>query len=91
MSLFDVPEIKNALEEDRKLRKNSEGYSDPTAYKAIKNIDAAEKKANKILDKEETERFHKLLDTIYNICALSDFHIGERIVLIDKRTGRVWK
>ena len=73
------------------LKHNSEGYSDPTAYKAIKNIEDAKKKSNKILDEEETERFHKVLDTIYNICALSDFHIGERIGLIDKRTGRVWK
>ena len=85
MSLFD------AINEEARLKRNKEGYSDPTAYKAIKNIDAAEKKANKILDKEETERFHKVLDTIYNICALSDFHIGERIVLIDNRTGRIWK
>lgn len=85
MSLFD------AINEEAKLKRNKEGYPDPTAYKAIKNIEEAEKKANKILDKEETERFHKVLDTIYNICALSDFHIGERIVLIDKRTGRIWK
>lgn len=85
MSLFD------AINEEARLKRNNEGYPDPTAYKAIKSIEDAEKKANKILDKEETERFHKVLDTIYNICALSDFHIGERIVLIDKRTGRVWK
>ena len=85
MSLFD------AINEEARLKRNKEGYPDPTAYKAIKNIEEAEKKANKILDKEETERFHKVLDTIYNICALSDFHIGERIVLIDKRTGRIWK
>ena len=85
MSLFD------AINEEARLKRNKEGYPDPTAYKAIKNIEEAEKKSNKILDKEETERFHKVLDTIYNICALSDFNIGERIVLIDKRTGRVWK
>ena len=85
MSLFD------AINEEARLKRNKEGYPDPTAYKAIKNIDAAEKKHNKDLDKEETERFHKVLDTIYNVCALSDFHIAERIVLIDKRTGRIWR
>lgn len=60
-------------------RKNAEGYSDPTAYKAIKNID------------EETERFHKLLNSIFAICELSDFYIEGRVVLVDKRTGKVWR
>ena len=32
-------------------RKNHEGYSDPTAYEAIRNADA------------DDERFHKLLNT----------------------------
>ena len=31
-------------------RRNAEGYSDPTAYEALKNI-----------EREEDERFHKLL------------------------------
>lgn len=62
------------------MRKNSEGYSDPTVYNAFKNI-----------DKEGDERFHKLLDTIFAICELSGFHIEERIVIKDKKTGKVWK
>lgn len=33
-------------------RRNTEGYSDPTAYEALKNME------------QEDERFHKLLDTI---------------------------
>ena len=32
-----------------------------------------------------------LLETIFNICELSGFHIEGRIVIKDKRTGRVWK
>lgn len=64
---------------DRDLRKNAEGYPDPTAYKAIKNID------------KEDERFHKLLHTIFNICELSDFRIEGRIVLIDEVTGKVYR
>ena len=39
------------------------GYSDPTAYQALKNIET------------EEERFHKLLHMIFDICALSDFEI----------------
>lgn len=57
-------------------RKNAEGYSDPTAYQALKNIEA------------EEERFRKLLYAIFDICELADFAIEGRIVLIDKRYGR---
>lgn len=65
------------------LKKNGSGYSDPTAYKAIKN-------AEKVRD-EDAERFRDLLDTIFTICDLSDFHIEGRIVVKDKRTGKVWR
>lgn len=61
------------------LKVNAEGYSDPTAYEAIKNTI------------KDEERFHKLLDTIFAICELSGFHIEERIVIKDKRTGKVWR
>ena len=61
------------------IRKNGSGYFDPTAYEAIKKADA------------ESARFHKLLDTIFNICELAGFHIEGRIVVRDKETGKVWK
>lgn len=64
---------------DNKLKKNASGYSDPTEYQAIKNVE------------NEDDRFHKLLDTIFNICELSDFHLEERIVLKDKNTGKVYR
>lgn len=64
---------------DKNPRKNAEGYSDPTAYEAMKNID------------KEDERFHKLLFTIFNICELSGFQVEGRIVLVDKENGRVWR
>lgn len=63
---------------DEDIRKNASGYSDPTAYQAIKNVDG------------EDEKFHKLLDTIFNLCELSGFHLEERIVLKDKNTGKVY-
>ena len=53
-------------------RRNAEGYSDPTAYEALKNMEQE-------------------LDTIFALCELSDFHIEERIVIKDKRTGRIWR
>ena len=57
-------------------RRNAEGYSDPTAYEAIKNI-----------EREEDERFHRL----FYLCELADFDLEGRIILVDKRNGRVWK
>lgn len=59
--------------------KMQKGYSDPTACEALRNIE------------REEERFHKLLDTIFTLCELSDFHVEERIVIKDKRTGRIWR
>lgn len=60
-------------------KKNAEGYSDPTAYEALRNIEM------------EEDRFRKLLDMIFTLCELSDFHIEERIIIKDKRTGRIWR
>lgn len=60
-------------------RKNHEGYSDPTAYGALKNIDG------------DDERFHRLLHTIFYLCELAGFEISGRIVLIDKSNGKVWR
>lgn len=65
---------------DIDLRRNGSGYYDPTAYAAIKNIET-----------KEEEDFHRLLGTIFYICELAGFHIENRIVLKDLRSGRVWK
>lgn len=64
---------------ERDLKKNAEGYSDPTAYQAMKNID------------KEDERFHKLLHTLFYICEVAGFQIEGRIVLVDRKTGRIWR
>lgn len=61
------------------MRRNSEGYSDPTAYEAMKNMD------------RDDVRFHKLLDTIFYLCDLAGFEVDGRIVFVDKKTGRVWR
>ena len=64
---------------DKEYRKNAEGYADPTAYDAIRNIE------------KDDERFHRLLRTIFYICELAGFQIEGRIVLVDKRNGKVWR
>ena len=58
---------------------NASGCKDLTAYKALKNIE------------REEERFSKLLQTIFNVCDLAGFRVEGRIVLEDKRTGRIWR
>lgn len=60
-------------------RCNAEGYSDPTAFEALRNLE------------REKERFHRLLYTLFYLCELADFEIEGRIVLIDKKTGRIWR
>lgn len=62
-------------------KKNSEGYSDPTPYEALNNIERS----------EEHERFRKFMGAMLRIAELSDFSIEERIVVKDKRTGRIWR
>lgn len=59
-------------------RRNADGYYDPTAYRALRNIDAE-------------KRFHKLLRAIFNLCQLSGFVVEGRIMLRDEVTGRLFK
>lgn len=58
--------------------KNAEGYSDPTAYKAIINI-------------ESEQRADKLINVLKYVIKTSGFDLVERIHLRDKRTGREYK
>lgn len=64
---------------DKDLRKNASGCSDPTAYEAIKNID------------KEDERFQKLIHTIFNMCELSGPTAYEAIRNVDVSDDRFHK
>ena len=66
----------------RNEKLNASGCKDLTAYQALKNIEAEEK---------AEARYKKLLATIFSICELSGFHLEDRIVLKDKKTGKVWR
>lgn len=61
------------------IRKNASGYPDPTAYEVMKK------------EEMEYKRFQKLLSTLFYICENAGFHIEERLVIKDIRTGRIWK
>lgn len=62
-------------------KKNAEGYPDITPHKAVKNME----------HQKEINRVHKLVHTIFYICNLAGFDVVERIVLKDRKTGKVWK
>lgn len=70
------------LVERENLKRNGEGYSDPTAYRAIKNVDDAN---------NANARFHKLLEIIFDACELAGFHLEGRITVRDRRTGKIWR
>lgn len=61
------------------LKKNSEGYSDPTACKAIEHADY------------EYNRYRKVIGCILRVCEIAGYRVEGRIVLKDKRTGKIWR
>ena len=63
--------------------KNHEGYADPTAYEAIKNVNKEEL--------AESDRFYDFLDAIFYIAELADFQFEGQLVIKDKKTGRIWR
>lgn len=64
------------------LKRNGEGYPDPTAYEAIKNVMTT--------SDEDYQRYRKTIGCLLRIAELSGFEIESRIVLRDKSTGKVW-
>ena len=59
-------------------RLNGSGCKDLTAYRAIENV-------------ESERRLKKLLAEIFQLCDKAGFHVEERIVLRDKKTGKIWR
>lgn len=64
---------------NRDNKHNAHGYSDPTAYAAMKTID------------DEEKRISKLVKTLSSVCELAGFEIEGRVTLVDKRTGKIWR
>lgn len=67
------------------IKKNGSGYYDPTAYKAIRRMGSEEKNVS------GKERFDKLLNEIFMVCKHHGFHLENRVVLRDIKTGKIWK
>lgn len=70
-------------------RKNGSGCWDFTAFDAIKNIE----KEELTLDQKLHERYllNRLLKSIFSLCDCAGFKIIGRIVLQDKKTGKIYK
>lgn len=64
-------------------RRNSEGYSDPTAYEGLKDIIAEEN----ALEYE----VNSLIKVLKYIVRKSGFELVSRIEIKDKKTGRIFK
>lgn len=77
--------MKHSNEKD--IKENGSGYPDPTAYKAIKNVIKDEKIS---VHDDETERFNKFLNIIFSAADLAGFRIENRLVVKDKKTGKIW-
>ena len=61
--------------------RNGEGYLDVVAGSTVK----------KETEQEKTRRFKRLLATIFYICDLAGYELANRIVLVDKKTGKRWE
>ena len=60
------------------MYKNSEGYSDPTAGKAMQEAD------------RPPRQVHEVIHIIKLIASLAGFDVVSHITLRDKMTGREW-
>ena len=70
-----------AMKDNDKPWLNGSGCPDPTAYKAIKNIQ------NQPID----DVAHKVVTTIKNILDLSGFELVGRIQIQHKKSGKIYK
>ena len=63
-----------------KIYRNSEHYCDPTSGQALDNI-----------MQEHHEEVKKLIGELRRLAELSGFSIAERVVLMDKLTGKIYR
>lgn len=68
---------------DYPIKKNREGYNDPTAYAAISKIQRDEI--------EQQRRLSELVNVLKYIIDKSGFELTARIELRDKRTGKEFR
>lgn len=67
------------MRNDKDIRKNKEGYHDPTPCGVLTK------------EQKDEERFQRLLATIFYICENAGFHIEGRMVIKDVKSGKIWR
>ena len=66
-----------------KRKYNRSGCKDMTAFYAIENVSREEK--------DDEKRVRELLKQIFRDTEKAGFHLENRLILKDKRTGKVWR
>ena len=66
-----------------KRKYNSSGYKDMTAFYAIENVSREEK--------ADERRVKELLKQIFRDTEKAGFHLENRLILKDKKTGKIWR
>lgn len=61
-------------------RRNSSGYVDPTAYKAMQNV-----------ERDSDKRLKQVLTVIRIILDLAGYSMMNRPVIKDNKTGKIWR
>ena len=72
---------------------NSAKYVYKKFAKEAINVDETEYNTQKTTNESDYEqrRVNSLLHVIFKICELSGFWVDNRIVLKDRKTGKIWK
>lgn len=74
------------MDDNRIPYRNAEGYPDPTAHKALNAVqDELERKW------AAEARVTLIVRAVRNIAELGGFELGERLVLVDKATGEIYR
>ena len=60
-------------------RRNSEGYSDPTAYIALSKIECEERQAK------------RLKAALSQVCEVAGYTLKGQVSLMDKKTGQTYR
>ena len=68
---------------DYGIKKNKEGYNDPTAYAAITKVQKDEM--------DQQRRVSELIGVLKYIIDKSGFELMDRIAIRDKRTGKEFR
>lgn len=62
-------------------KKNSEGYDDPTTFAAMRKVD----------NDPEQKELTCLIKMITKIASYAGYSIENRIILKNKKTGKIWR